>query len=120
MRFTIPVLFPSQLSLFLSVLGRFLSCVQDKMVWDRLCVVCEEYVTNFFKYGRRESLQRFCWFRIEVRGRQIRCLFSDAGNRFNPVEHVGKSPGLCLMTRLLPNGYRWYHNRNYFCIKVGT
>ena len=87
MRFTIPILFSSQLLLFLRALGRLSRRLCDKMQWDRLCVVCEEYVTNFFKYGRQGRLQRYCWFRIEIKGKQIRCLFSDAGKRFNPIEH---------------------------------
>ena len=118
MRFTIPVLFSSQLMLFLRFLRRCSCCVCDKMMWDRLCVVCEEYVTNFFKYGRKCRLQHLCWFRIDVEKQQIRCLFSDAGRRFNPIEHVGESPGLRLITRLLCNQYRRQNNRNYFCIKA--
>ena len=120
MRFTIPVLFSSQLLLFLRALGRFSNRFCDKMCWNRLCVVCEEYVTNFFKYGLKDCPQRYCWFRIEVKRRQVRCLFSDGGRRFNPVEHVGKSPGLRLITRLLGHHYRWQNNRNYFCIKMVT
>lgn len=118
MRFTIPVLFSSQLLLFLRLLGRFSRRVCDKKMWDRLCVVCEEYVTNFFKYGSKCRWQRLCWFRIDVKEQQIRCLFSDDGQRFNPIEHVGKSPGLRLITQLLGNHYRWHNNRNYFCIKA--
>lgn len=118
MRFTIPVLFSSQLMLFLRFLRRFSRRVCNKAIWDRLCVVCEEYITNFFKYGRKCRLQHLCWFRIEFGQQQIRCLFSDAGRRFNPIEHVGESPGLRLITRLLSNRYRWQNNRNYFCIKA--
>ena len=120
MRFTIPVLFSFQLLLFLRALGRFSSRVGDKMRWNRLYVVCEEYVTNFFKYGKKGCSQRFCWFRIDIKKEGICCMFRDAGRRFNPVEHVGESPGLRLITRLLDNRYRWYRNRNYFCIKMVT
>ena len=55
---------------------------------------------------------------VEFEQQQIRCLFSDAGRRFNPVEHIGESPGLRLITQLLHNQYRWQNNRNYFCIKA--
>ena len=120
MRFTIPVLFSFQLSLFLRVLGCLSRHICDKLLWDRLCVVCEEYVTNFFKYGRENHSQRYCWFRIEIKKHRIRCLFSDAGKRFNPIEHVGESPGLRLITQLLPGCYRWQHSRNYFAIKLVT
>ena len=120
MRFTIPILFSSQLLLFLRALGRFSSRICDKMLWNRLCVVYEEYVTNFFKYGQKGRFQRYCWFRIEIKGKYICCLFSDAGKRFNPVEHVGKSPGLRLITQLLPGHYRWQQGRNYFHIKMVT
>ena len=120
MRFTIPVLFSSQLLLFLRALGHFSHRICDKMLWDRLCVVCEEYVTNFFKYGRKGRSKPCCWFRIEIKGKQVRCLFSDTGRRFNPIEHIGKSPGLRLITQLLDHRYRWQHNRNYFYIKMVT
>ena len=120
MRFTIPVLFSFQLSLFLRILGRLSHHTCDKLLWNRLCVVCEEYVTNFFKYGRKRRWQRCCWFRIEIKKHQVRCLFSDAGRRFNPIEHVGESPGLRLITQLLPGHYRWQQGRNYFYIKMVT
>ena len=120
MRFTIPILFSSQLLLFLRILGRFSNHSCDKALWDRLCVVCEEYVTNFFKYGRKNQSKPFCWFRVEFKKKQIYGLFSDPGGRFNPKEHVGESPGLRLMTQLLQCRYRWQHNRNYFRIKMVT
>ena len=120
MRFTIPVLFSFQLSLFLRILGRLSHHSCDKLLWNRLCVVCEEYVTNFFKYGRKPRSQRLCWFRIAIKKQQVRCWFSDAGRRFDPIEHAGESPGLRLMTQLLPVRYRWQNNRNYFYIKMVT
>ena len=120
MRFTIPILFPSQLLLFLRALGYFSNRLCDKMLWNRLCVVCEEYVTNFFKYGRQAYSRHHCWFRIEIKRNQIRCLFSDAGRRFNPIEHIGKSSGLRLITQLLDPHYRWQHNRNYFYVRMVT
>lgn len=118
MRFTMPVLFPSQLLVFLRFLGYFFSHAYDKMAWNRLYVVCEEYVTNYFKYGRKDLLQGFCWFCIDVRQKQVCCMFSDAGKPFNPEKYADKSPGLCLVTSLLHNRYRWYRHRNYFCIKL--
>ncbi len=120
MRFTIPVLFSSQLMLFLRFLRHFSSRICDQMMWDRLCVVCEEYITNYFKYGRKCRLQYLCWFRIEIGERQIRCLFSNVGWRFNPAEHVKEGLGLRLITQLLTHQYRWFHDHNYFSIKMIT
>lgn len=120
MRFTLPVLFPSQLLFFLRILNAlFLRHICDKMKWYRFYIVCEEYITNFFKYGRKRHSLCFCWFRITIEENQIGCLFKDAGMCFNPEKYVPNCLGLRLMTQLLVSRYRWCRGCNYFCVKLG-
>ena len=87
--------------------------------WDRLYIVCEEFLTNFFKYGKRK-LFHFCWFTFLFKKEKLVFVLFYKGARFDPRNIRQMTLGLKLMTSLLDCKYRYWKNRNYFCITTKT
>jgi len=87
-------------------------CCSDE-VYKKFCIVSEEYVTNFFKYARKNATQS-SWF---IGKSDRKCFiggFYDNGLKFNPFEKVSEGLGLRLMTSLLGCRYRRMNGFNCF------
>ena len=84
---------------------------------DRLYVVCEEWFTNYLKYGNSEKCPT-CWIRIQKYKTFFYITLINNGVAFNPFICQEGSVGLRLMTKLLKTKYRRFQKKNIFEINL--
>ena len=85
----------------------------DKEIFQKFYIVTEEYITNFFKYGKGK-LEQVCWFIGQKLGNTFVGCFLVYGSPFNPFDVYPNAIGIRLMTALFYSRYRYLNGFNCF------
>ena len=82
-------------------------------IYEKFCIISEEYITNFFRHVKRNSVQ-LSWFIGGGDEKSFMGSFYDNGFAFNPFKKAMDGIGLKLMTSLLECRYRYMKGFNCF------
>ena len=106
----------NKLSVFFNAL--YEGCL-GKEVCQKFYIVSEEYITNFFKYGKKKSDQVVWFVGQEWKDKFVGC-FLDNGDPFDPFDVYSNAVGVRLMTALFYSRYRRLNGFNCFRFYIST